>query len=414
MKESKTLEFKATITNTFLKTVSAFANYGSGSILFGIDDDGKTLGIENPDQACLDIENKINDSIDPNPDYTLAATDNGVIELNVREGSHKPYLYKAKAYRRNDTSTIEVDRIELSRLILEGQNLTFEEMPARKKNLSFSRLEKALRASLKIDSLTDDMLKTLELENVDGTFNIAGELIADENPLPGVDIARFGDSIDVFLDRRLIQGVSILQQYDEAITFFKRYYEFERVEGTQRETIQTIPETAFREAIANALVHRQWDTPANIRVSMHLDRIEVTSPGGLPQGLSEEEYLNGQISTLRNPIVGNVLFRLGLIERFGTGVLRIKESYRDSVSKPQFKIYEKSITVTLPLLDAEHDLDKEEKVIVRILRNRQLSMSAIVTESGYGRSKAQRILKQLATKGRITITGNGRGTKYQA
>lgn len=147
---------------------------------------------------------------------------------------------------------------------------------------------------------------------------------------------------------------------------------------------------------------------------MHLDRIEVTSPGGLPQGLSEEEYLNGQISTLRNPIVGNVLFRLGLIERFGTGVLRIKESYRDSVSKPQFKIYEKSITVTLPLLDAEHDLDKEEKVIVRILRNRQLSMSAIVTESGYGRSKAQRILKQLATKGRITITGNGRGTKYQA
>ena len=72
MRESRTLEYKESITNTFLKTVSAFANYGSGEIVFGITDDGRIIGIPNPKSACLDIENRINDSIDPVPEYTLS------------------------------------------------------------------------------------------------------------------------------------------------------------------------------------------------------------------------------------------------------------------------------------------------------------------------------------------------------
>lgn len=71
---------------------------------------------------------------------------------------------------------------------------------------------------------------------------------------------------------------------------------------------------------------------------MYDDRIEVVSPDGLPQGLSKEEYLSGQISILRNPIIANVFFRLGLIEQFGTGVRRINDSYRSSLVQPQFEI----------------------------------------------------------------------------
>ena len=101
MKETRTLEFKETVTNTFLKTVSAYANYGTGEIRFGIADDGTVKGISEPKKACLDIENRINDSIDPNPEYTLHINENtSVITLTVYEGIHKPYLYKAKAYRR--------------------------------------------------------------------------------------------------------------------------------------------------------------------------------------------------------------------------------------------------------------------------------------------------------------------------
>lgn len=414
MKESKTLEFKLAVTNTFLKTVSAYANYGSGAILFGCDDDGRAVGLENPELACLSIENKINDSIDPNPDYRLSVMKGGVVKLEVKEGRRKPYLYKAKAYKRNDTATIEVDRLELARLILEGQNRSFEETLARKQVLGFAYLEQKLRSALGVESLTHDMLKTLELETKEGSYTVAGELLADENSFPGIDTARFGDSIDVFLDRQSSQGVSILRQYDEALNLFKRYYEFERVEGSRRNVVQIVPEAAFREAIANALVHRQWDIPAAVRVSMHPDRIEVTSPGGLPQGLSEDEYLNGQVSALRNPIIGGVFFRLGLIERFGTGILRIKGSYKGSVNNPIFKFYENSLTVVLPLLETEDDLSADERVLVRILKGRQLPVSTVVGESGFGRSKTKQLLRALAEKGRVAVLGNGRGTKYQA
>ena len=121
MRETRILEFKETITNTFLKTVSAFSNYDGGTILFGVDDDGNVKGLMDAKQACLDIENKINDSISPQPNYTLEIQNNDqTIKLTVKSGLQKPYLYKAKAYKRNDTATIEVDTLELSRLILDG------------------------------------------------------------------------------------------------------------------------------------------------------------------------------------------------------------------------------------------------------------------------------------------------------
>lgn len=414
MRESRTLEFKLKVTNTFLKTVSAYANYGSGTIMFGVDDAGTRIGVEDPEQTCLDIENKLNDSIEPNPDYTLAVKEDGVIELTVSEGAHKPYLYRAKAYKRNDTSTIEVDRVELARLVLEGENLSFEETRSRRQELSFTVLERWLQEALSIERLTDDMLRTLELEDRNGIFNVAAELLADENGFPGVDMVRFGENINVFLDRQTSPGVSVLQQYDEAVAFFERYYTSELVEGSRRIKTETVPELAYREAVANALVHRQWDTPSTIRISMHPDRIEVVSPGGLPAGLSEAEYLNGQISTLRNPIIGSVFYRLGLIERFGTGILRIKESYGGSASKPTFKLYENSTTVVLPVLDSIGDLTYDEQALVNTLKDRKLSMSEIVERCGFGRTKTKRLLRGLAERGRVTVAGTGRGTRYTA
>ena len=120
MRETRILEFKETITNTFLKTVSAFSNYNGGTILFGVDDEGNVKGLSDVKQDCLDIENKINDSISPQPNYTLEIQNNNqTIKFTIISGLHKPYLYKSKAYKRNDTATIEVDTLEFSRLPME-------------------------------------------------------------------------------------------------------------------------------------------------------------------------------------------------------------------------------------------------------------------------------------------------------
>ena len=150
------------------------------------------------------------------------------------------------------------------------------------------------------------------------------------------------------------------------------------------------------------------------RVSMFQDRIEISSPGGLPSGISEEEYLNGQVSKLRNPILGNVFFRLRLIERFGTGVLRIRDAYKGSERRPQFKVFENSILVILPLFSEEMNLSDDEGRVYRELVGRSLQMSELTERTGFGRTKIQEILAGLVDKGYASVSGRGRGTRYTA
>ena len=101
MGENKQLEYKATISsNTFLKTVSAYANYGGGKILFGVSDDGEILGVNDPVEAKLNLENKINDSISPVPEYALEIQEGNSISLTVFEGMYKPYMYKGNQHLR--------------------------------------------------------------------------------------------------------------------------------------------------------------------------------------------------------------------------------------------------------------------------------------------------------------------------
>lgn len=164
MKETNILEFKEEISKSFLKTVSAFSNYNGGTILFGIDDDGKIKGIENPNKRCLDIENRINDNIFPQPNYRLEVDDfNKTISLIVNPGENKPYLYNSKAFKRNDTSTIEVDSFELTRLILEGKKINYEDLPTSNIRLDFKYLEQKLKEAISINTFNKDTLKTLNL-----------------------------------------------------------------------------------------------------------------------------------------------------------------------------------------------------------------------------------------------------------
>ena len=323
-RETRNLEYKVDITKSFLKTVSAFSNYGTGTIIFGVTNNKVAVGLEDVEQKCLDIENTINDNISPMPDYYLVINDDRTISLIVHKGMHKPYLYKNKAYKRSDSSSVEVDRLEFNRLVLEGMNQTFEEQVSSKQDLSFNVLEKTLVSELKIEKLSTDILKTLELVTSKGQFNNAGALIADNNQFKGIDIVRFGSTISEIRDRKILENISILTQFYEALNTFSQYYQYEKIDGVIRKKVELIPEKAFREALANALVHRLWDVNSSVKISMFDDRIEISSPGPLLPDISVEEYLNGQISVFRNPIIGNIFFRLNYIEKFGTGIKRIK------------------------------------------------------------------------------------------
>ena len=414
MKETRQLEFKSDISNTFLKTVSAFANYDGGQIIFGVGDTGEKIGLKDPAETCLAIENKINDAIRPQPQYELSVNEkDNTVTLTVEAGPAKPYTYKSKAYRRNDTATIEVDELELSRLILHGRNIHYEELPADTKELSFSELERRAKQEIGIKSLNKDILKTLNLYHDGEGYNHAAELLADQNHFPGIDVARFGEDISIILKRAVLEKESILSELEKAVEIYRDYYQYEEIRGMDRVKVEKIPEEAFRETIANALIHRTWDVNAQIRVLMFEDRIEVSSPGGLPAGLLEEEYLKGNISMLRNPILGNVFYRLHIVEILGTGIIRIKEAYKESQKKPIFEVFENSIKVTLPVI-SNINLNADEAVVYDVLRkNYPKSISEIMEEVPFGKSKTAALLKRMVENHYVTIVGSGRGTKYK-
>ena len=414
MRETRTLEFKETLTNTFLKTVSAFSNYDGRTILFGVDDNGNVKGLHDVKQACLDIENKINDSISPQPNYTLEIQNNDqIIKLTVKSGLHKPYLYKSKAFKRNDTATIEVDALEFSRLILDGKNIRFEELPCQNQEISFKILHRKLQESIQIETFNKDTLKTLNLyDNVNG-FNNAAGLLADENHFPGIDIIKFGGNISVIQKRVTFDNISVLNMHEKALGVFRDYYQYEVIHGSERKKMEKIPEEAFREAIANALIHREWDVDSHIRVSMFDDRIEVVSPGGLPSGITKDEYLAGKLSVLRNRNLANVFYRLGFVEIFGTGITRIKQLYAESMIKPDFDVSANAIKIVLPILEKNTDLTEDEKIIYKLLSRTMLKpMGEIAPYTPFGKSKTTKLLKDMEQKGVVTVEGKGRGTKY--
>ena len=124
--ENKFVEYKEVVSKTFLKVVSAFANYNDGKILFGVSDEGSVIGLSDPCKAAIDIENAINDSISPVPEYEITVNDkNRTVILNVQRGTETPYFYHGKAYRRSDTASVPVDTVELKRLVLKGTNRNY-------------------------------------------------------------------------------------------------------------------------------------------------------------------------------------------------------------------------------------------------------------------------------------------------
>lgn len=193
---------------------------------------------------------------------------------------------------------------------------------------------------------------------------------------------------------------------------FRDYYQYEIIEGAERKNVEKIPEAAFREAIANALIHRAWDIESQIRVLMFDDRLEVISPGGLPSGITEDEYLSGKISVLRNRNLANVFYRLGFVEIFGTGITRIKQLYESALRKPDFEVSENTIRIMLPVFEENINLTEDEKQVYALLSTTMLKpISEIAPYTPFGKSKTTQLLKEMSQKGVVEVKGKGQRHK---
>lgn len=419
--ENATLELKEKETRTFHKTISAFANYGDGKIIFGVKKDGTITGIEDPEEFRLQVENSINDTIDPRPKFELKTKvieGKYIVELLVYKGINTPYTYHGAAYKRSDTSTVPVDSNELRLLSLKGVNFSYDQLPSTENDLSFNNLKKCLVDKTGIKRFTDDTLRTLGLINKDH-YTRAAQLISDENHLhqSATSIVRFGENISVFLDRIDINRKSLLMQYSEALNRFDKWYApYEKIVGFKRVQRDQIPREAYREGVVNALVHRRYDLNSAVQISMYNDRVEITSPGGLPPGITQVAYLYGQVSLIRNVTLAEVFHRIGLIEKFGTGILRIREEYSPFAANPKFDVTGDHIRVILPVIDydaVKEDKDIDELILDLLSHKSPLSRAELEEMTGYKRSWLHQTLKNMVDQGVIVVVGGGPHTKYK-
>ena len=412
-KEKKDIELKQSVNDAFLKTVSAFANFGGGKIVFGVNDDGKIVGVKDTKSTKLTIENKINDLISPKPNFSFEVDEKKkVVTLIVEDGKDKPYFYSGQIYKRNDTSTVALDINEQKRLILDYSDKYYDQLPVTDKDLKFEYLQDKLTKAIGIKSFNDDTLRTIELK-VQDNFNNAASLLSDNNNYKLVDIVKFGENINIFLERVTIEKVSILKAYYDSIEVFKRYYVYEEIKGFNRETIEKIPESAFREAIVNALIHRDWSVDSFIRIEMYDEKVVIVSPGGLPMGLSEVDYLNGNISQLRNPIIANIFYRLKLIEKFGTGVRKIKMLYENIPNKPKFQITENAVSITLPIIRQNNSVNSVEKKFLNNMQEKiEYSSEELAKINSMTKATTLRLINKLLEKDLIIKKGIGRSTTY--
>lgn len=280
--------------------------------------------------------------------------------------------------------------------------------------LNFSCFSRQFNTRLGIQPVFPDTFITLEIYSPEAGFTNDAALLPDDNPFPGIDIVRYGENLAQILERITPEKMSVLEMLEQAEAIFRRVYTYETVEGFSRILKERIPVSCFRELTANAVIHREWLINSRIKVEMYPDRLYVLSPGGLPEGLSRDEYLyDRHLSILRNRSLSLIFLKLGKIASLGTGVPMIRETYASSVPQPVFDVSESSFTTMLPAVDSAADLTEEQKTLFRLIRDLQpVSSKTLLENSGFTRSTQTRLLNGLIEKQIVIRTGNGPATPY--
>jgi ATP-dependent DNA helicase RecG len=419
--ESNNLELKESYTRSYIKTVCAFANERDGRVIFGVNDEGEVIGLDDSKDVRERIEQAIQSNIVPIPNFELETQkvdDKEIVVLTVFQGAEVPYAFDGKFYKRVDTQTVVADGLTVRRWINESKSISFDELTTDEDDLQFVLLGEAMMEATGAKDFNEDSLQILGLK-VGKKYTNAGMLFSDTNRSRfGCDAIKFGATRSEFLKRERVIGESILAQYNRMMAFFdENYYNYEAVSNGVRENRIMIPRDAFREALANAIIHRDYRKQSNIQIEFWEDKAVISSPGGLPDGVTEEMYLHQSVSTLRNPVLAMIFLRLRLIESFGTGVWRIVEAYRQFAEDPKFEISGQQIVLTLPKINYQREGNELRKYrtdqVLKALETGDKSRKEIEELLNLTPTLAKLILSSMVENHLIERIGQSRSTKYR-
>ena len=427
--ESETLELKEIVVEDIKKEIIAFANSAGGTLYVGVADDGNIVGVENPDMVIQQISNMVRDSIKPDITmFTRYAAKNvegkQIVAVEIRRGTERPYYLAKKGLRpegvyvRQGTSSVPATSTAIRRMIKDTDGDSFEAMRSLEQNLTFQATEKEF--ALRDLAFGISQMKTLGILNTDGIYTNLG-LLLSEQCAHTVKAAVFeGINQSIFRDRQEFTG-SLLQQMNEVYEYIDRRNQVHSTfDKLRRIDTRDYPEVAIREALLNSLVHRDYSFSTSTLISVYDDRIEFTSIGGLPAGVSLDDIMLG-LSVCRNPKLANVFYRLELIEAYGTGMKKIMGAYENSNKKPVIETTDNAFKIILPNLNedvgslpvADAGSEAERQVLEFIKKNGSISRKETESAVNLKQTAAGRLLSKMIQKKLIVQIGQGKNTKYR-
>ena len=354
--ESGTVEFKRSLTKDIGRGLCAFANASGGTVLLGVSDAGKIVGVADHNRLKARVLSTAR-SADP-PIGVEVESVGDVLRVVVPPQKRKPYSFGGRFFMRDGASSRQMSNAEIEELFYAAGRLHFDRKPCPDFSLdndlddeTWARFSRRAKIPESMDRMV--ALRNLGLLDSDDRMTHAGAWLLAR------DIRRFTTSAHVscalfmgiekvrILDRRDFHG-DVPAMVDDAVAWILTKINVEFViRHVRREERPELPEEALREAIANGVAHRDYRSTANVQVYVFKDRIEIVSPGGLPAGMSEADL--GVKSMPRNPLLFGMLYRMDVVENIGSGIRRIRDLCREhGVAEPVIEVSEHWVTVTFP------------------------------------------------------------------
>jgi ATP-dependent DNA helicase RecG len=435
MTESQNIEFKQSWRDEYLKWICGFANANGGSLFIGKDDNGNIIGVANAKKLLEEIPNKVRAVLGILVDVNLIYSDHGdCIEIRV-EGYPYPVNYKGQYHYRSGSTKQELLGVALDKFLLQKKGKRWDGVPVPKvvlkdlKQETFNFFRKRAIKSQRIeeDILTDSNEHLLDnLQLVENDFlKRAALLLFHPNPekfITGAYIKiGFFETDDDLKFQDEIHG-NLLEQIEKTMDLLLTKYikAIISYEGMNRIEKMEYPKAALREALLNAIAHKDYSGGVPIQISVYNDKIIFWNEGQLPQNWTVKNLLEKHASRPYNPDIANALFRCGYIESWGRGTLKIiRECKQSGIPEPVFRYDSTDISV-----EFRKDIYNKDFLINLDLNERQLDALLFfkskkeISTSEYSKRyhitdrTARRDLIELTEKTILRREGERKSSKY--
>lgn len=421
--ETELIEFKKTtgeLKEGVISLASMLNKNGKGTLYFGVRNDGEILGQQIGDRTLREISQGIANAIKPQVIPTIImelCDDKNVIRVTV-EGDEKPYSAYGKYYMRSADEDREISPQQLRNLMLSVSD-SIVNIEANNQELSFEQL-KMLYVGNNLTLRENTFEQNLNLLTRDGTYNLMAAILADINSY-SIKVAVFRGTDKTDLIKRNEYGYKcILVAVKQVLDYIEALNDtIVDVGGSLRKESKLFDFPCFREAWLNACLHNRWSRQTPPAVYLFEDRIEVISVGGLPEGLTLEEFYEGKSKPV-NLELQQIMVQLDYIEQTGHGVPLIVSKY----GKEVFDITENFITVTIPLNKdkaVESDLRKkngvvlnecEQKILSWMKENSKITVHELSGQIGVGTTTVTKHIRALREKGILKRIGSKKNGQW--